>query len=233
MPDFARFDRRHYPTVPVREGYRDWTPSYENTVEDAMDYALLERVTCVPWGGLKRVADIGCGTGRTGAWLASKGASGLVGVDLTPEMLERAKARELYDELSVADVRETGLPAGAFELVTCNLVDEHLAELGPLYTEVRRLLAPGGFFVLVGFHPFFIMTSGMPTHFEHPERGSVAVETNIHLLSDHVSAGRAVGLELVEMHERLVDDEWIALKPSWEKRRDWPISFALVWQASE
>lgn len=34
MPDFARFDRRHYPTVSVREGYRAWTPSYEDTVED-------------------------------------------------------------------------------------------------------------------------------------------------------------------------------------------------------
>ena len=47
MPDFARFDTRRYPTVSVREGYRDWTPTYEATVEDAMDLALLERVESV------------------------------------------------------------------------------------------------------------------------------------------------------------------------------------------
>ena len=45
MLDFARFDRRHYPTVAVREGYRQWLPTYEATVEDAMDLALLDALS--------------------------------------------------------------------------------------------------------------------------------------------------------------------------------------------
>ena len=56
MPDFARFDTRHYPTLSVREGYRDWTPSYEDTVQDAMDLALLERIESVHWAEAERVA---------------------------------------------------------------------------------------------------------------------------------------------------------------------------------
>ena len=42
---------------------------------------------------------------------------------------------------------------------------------------------------------------------------------------------REAGLSLVELHERVVDDEWIELKPKWERHRDWPISFAGVFRA--
>lgn len=46
----------------------------------------------------------------------------------------------------------------------------------------------------------------MPTHFDDAESGeSLAIETHVHLLSDHVAAGRAAGLDLVELHERVVD----------------------------
>lgn len=231
MPDFDRFDTRHYPTVPVREGYRDWLPVFETTVEDVMDLALLERIEGVPWGDVERVADLGCGTGRTAEWLRSRGALRIDGVDLTPEMLAVARDKGIYDRLVEADVGATGLEGGAYDLVVCCLVDEHLAELSPLYREAGRLLRPQGSFVLVGYHPFFIMAAGMPTHFDHPEGGAVAIETHIHLISTHVAAARAAGLVALEMYEGLVDEEWIRLKPGWERYRDWPVSFAWVWRA--
>jgi len=229
MPEFARFDRRHYPTVGVREGYRDWTPSYEETVEDAMDLALLERIAGVRWSALESVADLGCGTGRTGAWLAARGARGLDGVDLTPEMLARARDKGVYARLLEADVRASGLGDAAYELAVSCLVDEHLPELAPLYAEARRLLRPGGAFVLVGYHPFFSMGAGMPTHFEGA-RGPVAVETHVHLFGEHFGAARGAGFVAEELHESVVDDEWIRLKPRWEAWRDWPISFAWLWR---
>lgn len=34
MLKFSQFDRRRYPTIFVREGYREWLPSYDTTVED-------------------------------------------------------------------------------------------------------------------------------------------------------------------------------------------------------
>lgn len=231
MPDFARFDTRNYPVVPVREGYRDWAPAYEDTVEDAMDLALLARIESVTWRDAACIADLGCGTGRTGAWLRSKTHAALHGVDLTKEMLAIANKRAIYAELIESDLSSSALPQGAFDIVTCCLVDEHLADLQPLYHEVARLLRPGGHYVHVGFHPFFVMKSGMPTHFDHPTRGNVAVETNIHLFSDHMRCGNRAGLTQVEMHERLVDEEWLRLKPKWATHQDWPISFASVWRA--
>ena len=229
MPSFSAFDSRGYRTVAPREGYDRWARTYEDTVEDAMDLALLERVS-VDWPTVGRAADLGCGTGRTGAWLAARGVGEIDGVDLSPGMLEAARARGVYRSLREAEVGATGLDADAYDLVVACLVDEHLADLAPLYAEAARLARPAGRFVLVGFHPHFIIASGMPTHFDDAESGEpVAIETHVHLLSDHVAAGRGAGLELVELHERVIDDEWVALKPKWERFRDHPISFAFVW----
>jgi SAM-dependent methyltransferase len=214
----------------VREGYREWLASYDHTVEDEMDVALLERLESVRWRAVARAADLGCGTGRTGAWLRAHGVPRIDGIDLTPEMLEQARARGIYEELRVADVAASGLPGGAYGLVTTCLVDEHLADLGPLYREVARLAREGGLHVLVGYHPHFIMTAGMPTHYDRRPGEPVAIETYVHLLSDHVSAATAAGLGLLEMRERLIDDRWLALKPRWEPYLGHPVSFALVWR---
>ena len=126
MLDFEQFDRRHYPTVSVREGYREWLPSYEATVADEMDLALLDALDSVPWSSIERAADLGCGTGRTGAWLHARGIVHIDGIDVTPEMLAVARARRIYASLREADVAATGLEGGRYGLVTTCLVDEHL-----------------------------------------------------------------------------------------------------------
>lgn len=105
-----------------------------------------------------------------------------------------------------------------------------LGARGSAYREATRLLRAGAFYVLVGYHPHFIMTFGVPTHFNHRPGEAVAIETYVHLLSDHVAAARAVGLTLTEMREHVIDDRWIALKPRWDRYRNHPISFVMVWR---
>jgi SAM-dependent methyltransferase len=230
MLAFSQFDRRGYPTLSVLDGYREWLPTYETTVEDDMDLVLLETMESITWSTVQRAADLGCGTGRTGAWLRGHGVARIDGIDLTPEMLAIARTRGIYQRLAEADVSVTGLEGNAYDLVTTVLVDEHLPDLRPLYREASRLLGPGGVHVLVGYHPHFIMTAGMPTHFDRRPGEPVAIQTYVHLLSDHVVAARAVGLSLIEMRERLVDDRWIGLKPRWAQYRNHPVSFAMAWR---
>ena len=142
----------------------------------------------------------------------------------------RRAARGVYRSLGEAEVADPGLDSAAYDLVVSCLVDGQPADLRPLYEEAARLAAPGARFALVGFHPHFIIASGMPTHFDDAESGeAVAIETHVHLLSDHVAAGLGAGLTLAALHERIVDDEFIVLKPKWERFRGHPISFAFVW----
>jgi ubiquinone/menaquinone biosynthesis C-methylase UbiE len=230
MATFAHFDARGYRVVDARTGYGEWVATYEGTVEDAMDIALLERLRMPDWKAARTVADLGCGTGRTAAWLKSQGAGEIDGVDVTPEMLERAGAKGSHRRLVEADVSATGLEPAAYDLAVTSLVDEHLATLDPLYREAFRLVRPGGQYVLVAFHPQFMMISGMPTHYTNAAGEHIAITTHLHLLSDHVAAALGAGWTLAEMHERLIDDEWVALKPKWERYRHHPISAAFVWQ---
>ena len=230
MMKFSDFDARGYRTVDVRTGYAQWVPTYEQTVEDAMDIALLEVLATPPWGDLPCAADLGCGTGRTGAWLHQKGVAIIDGVDLTPEMLDVARAKKVYRRLAEADVAATGLEDTAYDLVTVCLVDEHVRELGSLYEEAWRLAKPGGYLVLVGYHPHFIMAAGMPTHFDSDSGEPVAIETYVHLLSEHALAALAAGWHLAEMRERVIDDAWLVLKPKWDRLRGNPIAFAFVWR---
>jgi SAM-dependent methyltransferase len=227
--EFAPFDRRRYPTLAVREGYREWAETYEDVALDEMDLRLLARIESVEWANAGRVLDLACGTGRIGVWLRRHGVQRLDGLDFTPEMLVRAEGKGVYDRLIRADVLETGLPAAAYDLVLEVLADEHLAELRPLYREAARLAAPGGVFVIVGYHPHFLM-SGIPTHFDRRDGEPVAIESYVHLFSEHVQAAHGAGWTLLEMDEGVVDDAWIAKKPKWERYRFHPVSFAMVWR---
>lgn len=226
--DFARYDTRGYPTLPVRDGYAAWAASYDDTVLDLMDLRIAEALTTVDWAGCGAAVDLACGTGRVGAWLRERGVATVDGVDVTPAMLARARVRGAYRRLAEAEVAATGLPTGAYGLVCQSLADEHLPQLAPLYREAARLAGPGGLFVLLGYHPWFLMT-GMAAHFEDGSGRTVAIESYVHLFSDHVAAAHAAGWRLQELKEGLVDEAWIGAKPKWAPYRDRPISFGFVW----
>lgn len=229
--DFSQFDARNYPTLPPREGYDLWAETYEETVLDLMDRRLLARVTQVDWARVRRAVDLACGTGRCGAWLKQAGVAAIDGVDIATQMLAGAKAKGVYENLHVSDIRDTGLPSGSYDLVTEVLADEHLPELLPLYREAARLANSDGRFVLVGYHPHFLM-SGVPTHFRRADGESVTIESHVHLTSDHVAAAHASGFRLLEMIEGIIDETWIAAKPKWARFRNHPVSFAFVWQSN-
>jgi SAM-dependent methyltransferase len=227
--DHSIYDKRKYPIVDVQYGYTEWSRTYEQVVEDAMDLRLFERLHSVNWSAARQILDLACGTGRIGVWLKGRTSAPIDGVDFTPAMLDKARDKGVYRELHVADITKTGIPGGNYDLITQSLADEHLPDLQPLYGEIARLLARGGVFVIVGFHPQFLM-AGVPTHYNRESGEPTTIRSYVHLLSDHVKAARAVGLALLEMDEGLVDAEWLRVKPKWEKYLGQPISFSMVWR---
>jgi len=71
-------------------------------------------------------------------------------VELAPAMLKLASkkiARCGFSgriRLLPADAKDTGLPAGSFDFVTCNNLLHHIADPALLFREIARLLRPGG-----------------------------------------------------------------------------------------
>lgn len=144
-------------------------------------------------------------------------------------MLAQAREKSVYRNLHQATVTNTSLADATYDLCTQSLADEHLPDLKPLYEETARITKPEGYFVLIGFHPQFIM-AGMPTHYDRTPEEQITIRTYVHLFSHHVQAAHQSGWALREMHEVLVDDVWLDKKPKWKKYYGLPISFALVWQ---
>jgi SAM-dependent methyltransferase len=230
MRDFSHFDTRRYPTVSVRDGYAEWASHYEGTVDDEMDLRLLGRAQSVVWAQAREAVDLACGSGRIGAWLVSKGVSQIDGVDITPEMMALARAKGVYRRIVHADVAHTGLDAGRYDLAVQSLADEHIAELGPLYREAARLTSASGRFVIVGYHPHFLML-GIPTHYHRRDDDKpVAIRSYVHLTSDHVKAAHAAGFTLAEMDESVVDESWLEKRPKWAHHRGRPVTFLMTWR---
>src|SRR6516225_2705102 len=231
---FAHYDTRGYRTLDVVAGYAAWAPFYDTTMDDRLDLPLLRSLVSVDWSGITAAVDLGCGTGRIGAWLKAHGVVRVDGVDACSAMLDRAAAKGIFDSLVCADAAATGLGGAGYDVVISSFAACHLADLGALYAEAARLTRPSGKVVLVDYHPFMLL-KGVPTHFNAPTGEPIAIANVIYLFGDHIQAGRRAGLTLLELREQLVDAEWVE-----ENRRLFgearlashvghPVSFAMVW----
>ncbi|ABL88501.1 Methyltransferase type 11 [Pyrobaculum islandicum DSM 4184] len=104
-------------------------------------YKAVERL--VPHGG--RVLEVGPGVGVLLRKLSSAGYDA-VGIDASPDMLKRSRAKSV----SVAGV-SFFLPFRdeVFNAAVALFTLHHWGEHGPSLREVKRVLKPGGFFIVV------------------------------------------------------------------------------------
>ncbi|CAK0754918.1 putative Methyltransferase domain-containing protein [uncultured Gammaproteobacteria bacterium] len=109
----------------------------------ALIEALLRR-SLPPPGRTLAVLDAGCGTGLCASILRPY-ARTLDGVDLSPQMLEKAKQLSLYDTLTVAEITAylQSRPE-AFDLIAAGDVLCYLGDLEPLIVALAAALRPGG-----------------------------------------------------------------------------------------
>lgn len=104
------------------------------------------------------VLDVGCGTGTLALAMASRPDSGrVIGIDASGEMIDvaRKKAGKANGDVDfqVALIEQIPFPDATFDLVTSSLMLHHLpADLKRAgLAEVRRVLKPGGRFVVMDF----------------------------------------------------------------------------------
>lgn len=97
----------------------------------------------------KRVLDAGCGAGYGTAELA-QGAVEVLGVDISPEAIAYAREHYRSPNLRFEEASCTALPAvdAKFGLIVAFEVIEHLADWRGFLSEVRRVLARNGQFVV-------------------------------------------------------------------------------------
>jgi methionine biosynthesis protein MetW len=87
--------------------------------------------------------DVGCGPGRTYARALAPRAGRYVGVDVSEEAVELARASGIEAD-RVADASELPFDDATFDVVVCVEVMEHLFAPHEAAAEIRRVLRPGG-----------------------------------------------------------------------------------------
>jgi ubiquinone/menaquinone biosynthesis C-methylase UbiE len=99
----------------------------------------------------RRVLDLGCGTGRLATALAEQGVARVWGVDASPEMLAVAR-QNVPRGVGLREGRAEDLPFrdGWFDRVVMWLVC-HLVTRPETFSEVARVLVPGGRLAVVTF----------------------------------------------------------------------------------
>lgn len=93
--------------------------------------------------------DAGCGAGYGSAELARSGEQ-VVGIDVSPEAIEHARSNYAGENLRFEQASCTAIPGGggAFHLITAFEVIEHLPDWRNFLQEARRVLHPGGMFLV-------------------------------------------------------------------------------------
>jgi predicted TPR repeat methyltransferase len=142
------------PPAYVRTLFDQYAPRFETALVDDLGYrgpALLFKAVLAARHAVRKPAffkrgiDLGCGTGLAASAFAS-GVDHFIGVDLSPRMIERARASGLYAQLEVNDMVEglRGRPDASADLILAADAMVYLCDLAPLLREAARVLAPSG-----------------------------------------------------------------------------------------
>ncbi|UVS80477.1 class I SAM-dependent methyltransferase [Actinokineospora sp. UTMC 2448] len=154
----------------TKAAYDAVAPLYAELFSDVLETLPLERAMLAAFAELVRaqdagpVADVGCGPGHVTAHLHALGLTAF-GVDLSSEMValaRRAHPGLRFDEGSMTDLDlADGVLGGV--LASYSVIHMPPGRLPAVFTELHRVLAPGGHLLL----GFFAGDDPLPRSFDH------------------------------------------------------------------
>ncbi|MAU01718.1 MAG: SAM-dependent methyltransferase [Anaerolineaceae bacterium] len=186
----------------VQQAYDTWSATYD--ADENLTRDLDRTVTKTILGDLRclSVLEVGCGTGKNTPFLAKIGDV-VTAVDFSAGMIAQAKAKISAQNVTfqVADITQAWPTAdAAFDLIICNLILEHIEDLGFIFAEASRSLAADGRLFISELHPFRQYLGGK-ARFQQGEE-TTFIPAHIHHASDFLTAAKANGLNLLAL------DEW-------------------------
>ncbi|MEE1928340.1 class I SAM-dependent methyltransferase [Streptomyces sp. TRM 70351] len=184
--------------VRTSEGYRIWSRTYDgpNTAFDLDEPVLGEILDGLSPGV---ALDAACGTGRLAALLARRGHR-VLGVDSSPEMLGRARARVPDGTFHLGDLHRLPVADAAVDLAVCSLALTHVPDLHPVMAEFARVLRPGGHLLTSDIHPERVLRGAVPPVCL-PDGRPGRLESHRHATGDYLRAALAAGLQVRRCEE--------------------------------
>lgn len=130
----------------LEDGYRESPVGYCIYLMHLAGYKFAE-----PWCKDKEILDFGCGSGY-GAMKMARVAGSLVGVDVSEEAVNFARARYGAENLKFQEISENRplpFPDNHFDVVLSSQVLEHVYRDEMYLSEARRVLKENGIFIII------------------------------------------------------------------------------------
>ncbi len=191
------------------EAYDYWSHSYDrqpgNLMLDLDEIIFSKLIKNIDLKG-KRVADIGCGTGRHWQKIYNKNPTQIIGFDVSAGMLHQLlrKFPGAITQLTSDNLLKT-VPDAYVDCVITTLTVAHVKNIEEAIAAWSRVLKTGGDLVVTDFHPLMLAGGGKRS-FNHGG-SSLSVENYVHPLEKVKRIFNKYGLALIKQEERKVNEE--------------------------
>jgi ubiquinone/menaquinone biosynthesis C-methylase UbiE len=216
-------------SMKVQQAYEEWAATYDSDRNLTRD--LDEQITRAALEQLHfdSILEIGCGTGKNTALLAGI-AQTVHAIDSSAAMIARAKEKSTFDNVifTVANINQPWpCEDRSANLITCNLVLEHISNLSFVFAEAARVLITGGQLFISELHPFR-QYLGTQARFERG-RETMTIEAFVHHVTDFTDAAARSKLLLKSMKEWWHEEDgdkpprlisFLFTKPDWTVPKD-------------
>jgi len=185
----------------IEQAYDKWAETYDAMLNKTRDMDLFASKENLGRTEFHSILEIGCGTGKNTQWLVRR-CTKLVAVDFSTEMMSIAKQKVLESHVEWLQF-DISLPWPVqntqFDLITFNLVLEHVRDLRFVFAQAASRLAKGGMIHISELHPFK-QYMGSKARFES-DQGLRELEAFTHHVSDFTSALSDAGFKCLEIKE--------------------------------
>lgn len=188
------------------------------------------------------ILDLGCGYGWLCRWARENGAEKVVGVDVSENML--GKARGFPDDSAItylqADLESLKLSSAIYQVVVSSLTLHYLKNLEELVAQVYQSLTPGGSFIFSVEHPIYT-SPRIPRFIEDDGRKLWQLDSYLtegprttkwfadgvikyhRKLDTYVTLLMKAGFVLSDLDEWGPSDEHLRVHPDWIENRERPM----------
>jgi malonyl-CoA O-methyltransferase len=187
----------------VKASYAKWSQTYdhvENPTRD-LDRKVIPKVLINLRG--KDVIEAGCGTGKNTTWLA-KTARSLKSFDLSEEMVNvaRQKITGANVEFVQHNITERWIfPNDCCDVVTINLVLEHIEDIDFVFKEAYRVLRKNGKLFVCELHPDKQKKGTKARFTENKSNTIIEIDSYYHSKEDYSRAGKIAGFQNITLKD--------------------------------
>ncbi len=178
----------------------DWNAKQYLRFEKERTQPSIDLINRIGLSNPLNILDVGCGPGNSTSQLAAKYPDAkVIGMDNSPDMINRAKSDYPHLEFILGDVTDINLKPESYDIVFANAVIQWVPDHPVLLKNLFGLVRPGG-----------VLACQMPMNHDEPSHRSIQALINSDKWKDHFDSFRVfynlTPYEYYDLFSSLTDD---------------------------